>query len=167
MHKLINQATNILAHTPNPHTTTTSTSSGSAGLLWHQWKNQPFPFTQDPQQTSLLWRIYFQRKHTSSCIRSHQPYHKRLRPNSLLTRTPHHLYNTTLKPRHMQPHTLNQHKTVMLQFYPQYPEMQHNLIKKHYFYQPIKTCLHTHISWHNHHKTWQQQKNTEFTTQDW
>ena len=59
-------------HTHQSHTTTTSTSSG---VLWHRWKNQPSitPLTQHPQQTSPLWRIFFQRKHTSSYIKSHQP----------------------------------------------------------------------------------------------
>ena len=137
------------------------------GILWHQWKNQPSitPFTQYPQQTSPLWRIYFQRKHTSSYIKSRQPSHKSLRPNSLLTRTPHHLYNTTLKPSHMEPHTPQPTQNSNAWILPAIPwdatqlnEHNQRHQHKHYIYQPIKTCLHTKISLHNYHKTWQEQK---------
>ena len=104
MQKLINQATNILAHTPNPHDYHIYIIGGYCDI---NERIQPSisPLTQHPQQTSPLRRIHFQRKQTSSYIQSHQPHHKSIRPNSLPTRTTHHLHKTTLKLRHMESHT--------------------------------------------------------------
>ena len=89
---------------------------------------------------------------------SHQPHHKSIRPNSLPTRTPHHLHNTTLKLRHMESHTPQPTQNSNVQILPTIPwdatqPNRHNdrHQHKHYIYQPITTCLHTKISRHNHH----------------
>ena len=163
---LLIRGPNAQTHQPSHKYTSTHTKPTRLphlhhrGVLRHQRMDQPSitPLTQHPQQTSKLRRIYFQRKNISSYIKSHQPHHKSIRPNSLPTRTPHHLHNITLKLRHMESHTPQPTQNSNAQILPAIPwdatqpnRHNHRHQHKYYIYQPITTCLHTKISRHNHH----------------
>ena len=127
MHKLINQATNILAHTPNPHDYHIYIIGGYCDI--NERISHPLHHIRNIHNRQAHYEEFIFREHTLAATS---------RVTNLITKASDQIHSLhalpiicTIPPSSLDTwnHTrLNQHKTAMLKFYPQYPEMQHNLI---------------------------------------
>ena len=127
MHKLINQATNILAHTPNPHDYHIYIIGGYCDI--NERISHPLHRLRNIHSRQAHYEEYIFRENTLAATS---------RVTNLITKASDQIHSLhalpiicTIPPSSLDTwnHTrLNQHKTAMLKFYPQYPEMQHNLI---------------------------------------
>ena len=167
----IYQVTNILAHTPNPHDYHIYIIGGYCDI--NERISHPLHHLRNIHNRQAHYEAFIFRENTLVAIS---------RVANLITKASDQIHSLhalpiicTIPPSNLVTwsHTrLNQHKTAMLEFYPQYPEMQHNSINT---ISGINTNI-TSINQSRHAFTLKlaftiitkpgKNKNTEFTTQD-